>query len=919
MDNASELQITVPQSSPSYFSLFRNLIQITSSKIHEAALNGCDCFGKWITSYASDIPPAYFAKSFGEINYAHDALFWQGCFYEGIEELQKTHSPNQQEFEQLVRMQDIVFSGFLSPFIYEKEIKDLENTWRFLSKNSHSSSVNEILDKFRKVLLKNDGLMINSFKKDLLDFFESIQCDDDELFEVLFTDENDDFLEASFSNDELFKDFKEILAYYKGVMNDYDYAEILASLYVGMDEKKESLSLSETQYKGFQESLVSSLRGINKKKYLEIREERLLRRLFPSEGCEQKDEKKSTILAPLEQGTLASFLTHSSFVGQEVSSFIKQGISFALKNPMQFIAMGLAVQTAAVAATSSFNLQECTGGFLLEKSTKIMRILTLDGGGVRGIVSATLLDSIQERLQNNLGKETHLTQCFDLMCGSSTSGIIVTGLNAGMSTKQLVNFYVNDSATIFSSWRKEHLFPHFIDNLINIALPKYSAHPLEGLLKEYFKDKWLNESYSPVLIPADNLGTQSSYLFDSCKAKELESENFKMRDVIRSAFAIPTYFPAAEIENAKGQEMVFLDGTVWANDPTSEAIRFAEQKCPECDLYVLSLGTWHEPKISKAKDLINSGTWGWGKQSLNQMLTRIQTLQERKFKTTHGCSQTSHGRKLKYNRFQVSIPSIDLDDAHSVPDLREAALYFLNGNREDHERLEQVVNELSELQKANAYYRDGCKNEKVKSTGVVRNRKDQSLEIEIQGCQGAQEKKLEQETAEAQRAEEANQERIQKQEIEKKEQQEPTDSGNGQATFPIREKGIEICINLYSLMDTESLTYGQLREVLGDIISIYEEMKREEMESKQSSQVLVSKYTSIITLAQQNRKAANDAMYQLQGYGKRHLGRLDIVEGQGQGTQKLRNLIKADVDNKMRLYKALNGVNHPLWHEFLNM
>ena len=58
-----------------------------------------------------------------EINYAHDGLFWQGCFYEVIEDLEKVDNPNQEQLKQLLEMQDIVFCGFLSPCIYEKKVR----------------------------------------------------------------------------------------------------------------------------------------------------------------------------------------------------------------------------------------------------------------------------------------------------------------------------------------------------------------------------------------------------------------------------------------------------------------------------------------------------------------------------------------------------------------------------------------------------------------------------------------------------------------------------------------------------------------------------------------------------------------------------------------------------------------------------
>ena len=55
--------------------------------MHESALSGCDRFGRWIAEYAEDLPPAYFAKSFLEVDYANDELFWKGHFNQELEEI----------------------------------------------------------------------------------------------------------------------------------------------------------------------------------------------------------------------------------------------------------------------------------------------------------------------------------------------------------------------------------------------------------------------------------------------------------------------------------------------------------------------------------------------------------------------------------------------------------------------------------------------------------------------------------------------------------------------------------------------------------------------------------------------------------------------------------------------------------------
>jgi hypothetical protein len=70
---------------------------------------------------------------------------------------------------------------------------------------------------------------------------------------------------------------------------------------------------------------------------------------------------------------------------------------------------------------------------------KVVRILTIDGGGVRGVLPATVLEGVEEHLQANLKEKVQLAECFDIMAGPSTGGIIVLGLNAGKSAEDLVS------------------------------------------------------------------------------------------------------------------------------------------------------------------------------------------------------------------------------------------------------------------------------------------------------------------------------------------------------------------------------------------------------------------------------------------------------------------------------------------------
>jgi len=305
---------------------------------------------------------------------------------------------------------------------------------------------------------------------------------------------------------------------------------------------------------------------------------------------------------------------------------------------------------------------------------KVVRILTVDGGGVRGIIPATVLRGIEEQLHTGKREEEKLplAEYFDIMAGTSTGGIIVLGLNAGMSAKNLVDLYLNHSEDIFPPvglW----------DKAASYTGPKFSHEPLEKILDEKVGDRWLSESVSHVLIPAENMGQTYTHLFNSAEAKKFESQDYKMKDVARATSAAPTFFEAATISNREGDESTFLDGGVSANDPTFEAIEIAEQKFPGCDIFIISLGTGEPPRKFGDYSLKTAGKIGWAPKIADELMTKQQ---DRHLRVVHSIKndRIQQDRKFVYHRIQVSIDRsiADMDNAENVKSLRQAGLSLIN-------------------------------------------------------------------------------------------------------------------------------------------------------------------------------------------------------------------------------------------------
>lgn len=140
-----------------------------------------------------------------------------------------------------------------------------------------------------------------------------------------------------------------------------------------------------------------------------------------------------------------------------------------------------------------------------DADAKSIKVLAIDGGGIRGIIPAIILSELQKRL----GKP--LWQSFDLIAGTSTGGIIALGIgtrcnnNGPYSPDQLVDLYVQNGGAIF----KKNWFT-FERELVH---PKYSPDSLEAALEKFFQATELRTALTPLLISSYDLQSQLPFFF----------------------------------------------------------------------------------------------------------------------------------------------------------------------------------------------------------------------------------------------------------------------------------------------------------------------------------------------------------------------------------------------------------------------
>ncbi|MBX9948746.1 MAG: patatin-like phospholipase family protein [Candidatus Obscuribacterales bacterium] len=207
------------------------------------------------------------------------------------------------------------------------------------------------------------------------------------------------------------------------------------------------------------------------------------------------------------------------------------------------------------------------------------QILSMDGGGVKGLFSAAVLAKLEEDLGIRLADH------FDLIAGTSTGGIIALGLGAGLSPAEIVDFYVKEGPKIFAQ--------HPASWLQHLVFRKFGSAELEAALKRCFGEKRLGDSTKRLVIPSYNLDTEQVYV---CKTPHHERlrRDYKayMWQVAMATAAAPTYLPGFNgLDGAR-----LIDGGVWANNPSIVAITEACSMLgvPLSSIRMLSLGTTYD-------------------------------------------------------------------------------------------------------------------------------------------------------------------------------------------------------------------------------------------------------------------------------------------------------------------------------------
>ena len=230
-------------------------------------------------------------------------------------------------------------------------------------------------------------------------------------------------------------------------------------------------------------------------------------------------------------------------------------------------------------------------------------ILSLDGGGIKGLFSAALLAKIEE------DHAVRIIDHFDLIVGTSTGGIIAIALGLGVTPSQLVEFYITHGPSIFGGAPKGRVR----GCIHHLRRRKYGNDALRKSLESVIGERKLGESSKRLVIPTYNLGRDDVRLFKTAHHPRLKRDwKIPAWQIAMATSAAPTFFSAWRgIEDQR-----LVDGGVWANNPTMLGIIEAKSLLGASldQIRVLSLGTCDD-LVHRPDDLDEGGFWAWRKEA----------------------------------------------------------------------------------------------------------------------------------------------------------------------------------------------------------------------------------------------------------------------------------------------------------------
>ena len=313
---------------------------------------------------------------------------------------------------------------------------------------------------------------------------------------------------------------------------------------------------------------------------------------------------------------------------------------------------------------------------------KKLRVLSIDGGGIRAILPAVLLANLEERLQQESGNpQASIVDYFDLFAGTSAGGILISlYLTPDEKNPQRPKFTAREVLELYMQDGCQSFLPANPDPS-KARSEKYSATILENKLQFLLgADTTLDQLLKPCLITAYNATTETPIYFESWKR-----EHCKVWQVARATSAAPGMFKAAAVDGLE-EDHLLIDGSIFAGNPAMCAYALANHtdfsKIPNCttsiarpttdQLFIISVGTGKAPLVAK------NDRGSWIRSMMNSLMNSGPELVDIQLQQLFSSQKTNN-----YYRLNPELPGeeINIDDvkAEQVGTLCQIAWKYLKG------------------------------------------------------------------------------------------------------------------------------------------------------------------------------------------------------------------------------------------------
>ena len=335
-----------------------------------------------------------------------------------------------------------------------------------------------------------------------------------------------------------------------------------------------------------------------------------------------------------------------------------------------------------------------------------IRVLCLDGGGIRGLFAIEVLKGVRKKAVRSYNDknpfnqkredEYHLAEDFDLIAGTSTGAIIASALALRIPLEEIEELYLEEGCNIFKAssrnWGIDNFVRNFTFNVLANPIVKnltsffnqkenveniekayrsiYGKHEyLEKILKQKFSEVRFQDVKARLLIPVANASSGKAEIYrsynDIAKLSNLSNRKQKIRDIVTASCSAPTFFDPKIVYRDGLKKDLYTDGGIFANNPTQEAyldsLQIIEYKMrlagtdgnPKNKIQIISIGTGTE---DIKYDKFNEKNWGffsgWGggkfiEWMLNMQISKVHTTVK---------------SLLNESELETSYLRIDLDD-----------------------------------------------------------------------------------------------------------------------------------------------------------------------------------------------------------------------------------------------------------------